>query len=124
MDKLNIDSLQDQLALVDMLTRPSRSAAKYGLLEQLLLKKDNIKLKMYQERGHARPHFHVDYGKDVHTASYAIDTGDRIEGTLDRKYDKAVSSWAQENREQLLQVWTALQSGNDHEEYIQSLGSI
>jgi hypothetical protein len=29
-------------------------------------------------KNHRRPHVHVDYGKEYHTAAYAIDTGERL----------------------------------------------
>ncbi len=75
--------------MIDMLSRPTRSGA-YPALEQLLIKRDNIKIKMYQEKGHSRAHFHIDYGRVNHVASYAVDTGERLDGNLDKKYDRAV----------------------------------
>lgn len=72
------------------------------MFERLVLKHENIKIRMYQETQHAKAHFHVDYGRNNHVATYAIDTGERIEGTLDRKYDKSVSTWAKANRENLI----------------------
>jgi len=94
------------------------------MFERLVLKHENIKIKMYQEKQHARAHFHVDYGRNNHVATYAIDTGERIEGTLDRKYDKSVSAWATANRENLMAVWHALQSGSPESPFIQSLSAM
>src|SRR5215471_6491759 len=90
---IDLNALQTALAMVDASSkRPKGSRS--DLLEILLLKLEQIKLKMYQERGHRRPHFHVDYGPSNHSASYGIDTGERIEGHMPRKYDHAISSWA------------------------------
>lgn len=123
MPSVDLASLQDALAFVDMLSKKppnSRSA----LLEVLLKKHEQIKLKMYQEPGHARPHFHVDYGRQNHSASFAVDTGQRIEGTLPSKYDKSIAAWAETNRPHLLAAWNDLQSGSTGATFIQSLGAL
>jgi hypothetical protein len=44
-------------------------------------------------KNHKRPHVHIDYGEEYHTASYAIDNGERIAGELHGKYDQEVSAW-------------------------------
>jgi hypothetical protein len=120
MEILDLASLQNDLAIVDMSKRPQRKVS----LGLLLVKKEQIKLKMYQEKGHARPHFHVDYGSQNHAASYAIDTGERLDGALDRKYDKTVGSWTEANRKQLLNIWGALQAGNPEQPFIASLSAL
>lgn len=108
MTNIDLESLQHDLAFFDFLNRPSSA---HGYLEHLLIKKENIKLKMYQEKGHHLPHFHVDYCKEIHTATYSIETGKRIEGTLSRKYDRTIGEWTQTNKDKLLGVWSALQAG-------------
>ncbi|WP_232232379.1 DUF4160 domain-containing protein [Cupriavidus sp. amp6] len=118
--EFDLSALQQAFALVDLISRPAANKPS-GFLEQLLLKKEQIKLKIYQEKGHKRPHFHVDYGRNNHVAAYAIDTWERIEGSLDKKYDKAVSDWAIANHESLRAVWQALQSGEPESHFIQSL---
>jgi hypothetical protein len=124
MEGMDLESLQHELAMVDLLSRSARATGEHSLLEQLLLKKESIKLKMYQEKGHAMPHFHVDYGSQSHTASYAIGTGERIEGTLAKKYDRAIRNWTQINKESLLATWKALQSGAPEQPFIATLGSL
>lgn len=124
MTEIDLASLQHELATIDLLSRPARRTGKFPLLEQLLLKKENIKLKMYQEKGHAMPHFHVDYGREIHSASYAIETGERIEGALATKYDRTISTWAQTNRGPLLAVWNALQSGSSEQPFVAALGPL
>jgi Domain of unknown function (DUF4160) len=57
-------------------------------------------VKMYQETGH-------------HVASYSIDEGRRLAGTLPAKYDREVLDWIAANRTTLLQAWQALSSGSD-----------
>jgi hypothetical protein len=123
-DVLDIASLQNDFAMIDMINRPERQGARFRFLEALLLKKEQIKLKMYQEKGHGRPHFHVDYGPQNHAASYAIDTGERIEGDLHRKYDRAIGPWVEKNRDTLLRAWGALQSGQPEQEFVMALSAL
>lgn len=119
----NLEALQNDLAYVDLLTKKPKNS-RSDLLEILLFKKEQIKLKMYQEPNHGRAHFHVDYGAKNHSASYAVDTGDRIDGSLPTKYDKAVSSWAAKNRDQLLSTWNDLQAGIDGGQFISTLSAL
>jgi len=123
MTSIDLRTLQDELAVIDMLSKkPSNSRS--ALLEVLLKKHEQIKLKMYQELGHARPHFHVDYGPHSHSASFAVDTGQRIEGNLPSKYDKAIASWAEKNKTDLLSTWNDLQAGSTGAPFIQSLSAL
>lgn len=123
MELLNLEALQNSLATVDMLLRKPRNA-RSDLLEILLIKREPIKLKMYQEPNHGRPHFHVDYGNQNHSASYAVDDGERLDGTLPSKYDKAITQWADANRSHLLSAWNDLQSGSDGATFIIALSPL
>ena len=80
-----IESLQKDLSLVDLLSKRSSGS---GSNEFLVMKLQDMKLKMYQEKRHSSPHLHIDYGKNKHAASYAIHSGERLAGSLERKYDK------------------------------------
>ncbi|MFG0731473.1 DUF4160 domain-containing protein [Photobacterium damselae] len=112
--------LQRLFAQKDMLTdRSPRSRS--GFMEILLIKRKNMKLKIYQEKGHHLPHIHIDYGNQNHAASYAIETGERLEGTLPKKYDKDVLSWLEYNREKVLEIWQVLQVGEPHKSLISEL---
>lgn len=106
-----VRSLQSDLAQVDLLTRPSRSSGRFA--EFLILKRDNLKFKIYQEPGHNLPHIHIDYGKVSHAASYGIDPAVRLAGKLSNKYDRSVLTWVGDNRAALLAPWQALQVGDD-----------
>src|SRR5690349_9298780 len=109
--------LQRQLATVDLLSAPSRPP-RAGWAELLVLKRGDLKVKIYQEVGHALPHVHVDYGKDNHVASYSIDPIERLAGNLDRKYERTVTEWIASRRSQLLDVWRAAQLGQETRELI------
>ncbi|MBA6340024.1 DUF4160 domain-containing protein [Colwellia sp. MB02u-10] len=114
------DDLQQLFAQKDLLTEPIRSAGS-GFMEILLLKRKNMKIKIYQEKGHQLPHIHIDYGKKRHTASYSIDSGQRIKGELSKKYDSDVSNWLKRNRKKVLEVWDSLQVGMSHEHLLSEL---
>ncbi|WP_137936569.1 DUF4160 domain-containing protein [Chitinivorax sp. B] len=109
-DKLK--QLQRDLAQIDLLTEPRRQTSS-RFPEFLILRLKDIKLKMYQERGHSMPHIHVDYGSQHHVASFSIDPPARIEGSLHRKYDKSVIEWISVNSDALLKIWSKVQSGGD-----------
>jgi hypothetical protein len=64
-------------------------------------------------KNHKRPHVHIDYGEEYHTASYAIDNGERIAGELHGKYDQEVSAWIVRCRPQLLRAWKLTQAGKN-----------
>ncbi len=115
-----VNILQRRLAEVDLLTEP-RKASRHGSLELLLLKLKNIKLKIYQEIGHAMPHIHIDYGKQNHAASFSIKNPSRIEGSLNKKYDKQIISWINQNKETLLGIWNEMQIGSNAEYLIAHL---
>jgi hypothetical protein len=114
------DELQRLFAQKDLLTEPKRSAGS-GFMEILLVKRKNMKIKIYQEKGHSLPHIHIDYGTQHHVASYAIESGERIEGNLARKYDSDVFNWLERNREKVLEIWNALQTGAPHEPLVAEL---
>ncbi len=107
-----LKELQSQLAQVDMLTTPTRSS-RPGSMSFLLLKRGNLKFKMYQEPGHSLPHIHIDYGRQNHVATYCIDPPARLVGTLSGKYDRPVTEWISLRKEKLLEAWVLLQAGSD-----------
>ncbi len=107
-----LKQLQHQLAQVDLLTEP-RAGTRGDVIELLLLKLKELKIKMYQEAGHQAPHVHVDYGRRNHVASYSVNERKRLAGTLDTKYDREVLDWIAKNRDKLLEAWRTMQSGKD-----------
>lgn len=116
------DELQKLFSQNDLLTEP-RPSAKNGFIEILLAKRKNMKIKIYQETGHHLPHIHIDYGNQCHSASYAIESGARIEGSLHKKYDADVSDWLDRNRSKVLEVWNALQVGEAYEPLLAELAA-
>lgn len=104
---LEIKTLQDHFAIIDLMTTRVRG----GLLEVLIKKLMPLKIKMYQEK-HQTPHVHIDYGTQKHKASYSVIDGQRLAGNLDDKYDNAVRTWIVKHHSELLTIWKALQAGN------------
>jgi hypothetical protein len=106
--------LQEELAWVDVLTprpRPQRSDV---MATELLLKKlQAIRIRIDGNKDHQRPHIHIDYGREFHVALYAIETGERIVGDLDIKYDRAIEKWIKERQPRLLEAWNLVQSGRN-----------
>ena len=110
--------LQNSFAQIDLLTSSHPNDGKTRLL---LMKKQNIKIKIYQEKAHQNPHIHIDYGKQKHFASYEILTFKKIDGKLPSKYDKSIIKWLQSSQDIILSIWKKLQEGKDTFELIASL---
>ena len=112
--------LQHELALIDFYT-PSLHHTSPDSSEFLLLKLKEIKLKMYQERGHSMPHIHIDYGKQHHVASFSINPIAKIEGSLPKNYHDRIIIWITNHKEELLKIWIEAQKGGDPMELISEL---
>jgi hypothetical protein len=106
--------LQDDFATIDLLTRRSDPA----VVEILLKRSKSIALRMDANLNHQRPHLHIDYGKERHSASYAIDSGQRLAGKLAHKYDRKIAEFIDNNRLALNKTWTALREGQDAKLFI------
>lgn len=102
-----VKNLQEEFALVDLMTKKGKS----GLLEVLLKKLLPLEFRMEPDH-HGAPHVHISYGKDKHTASYRINDAVRVAGNLDNKYDKVVRQWITKNQVLLRQIWDEMKAGN------------
>lgn len=111
-------ALQDVLAAVDLNERSLRYRNGRPLVEFLVKTLQPIQIRMDANKNHRRPHVHVDYGKLHHVASYAIDNGERLVGTLDTKYDRKVRVWIGDHKTKLLQVWELTQAGQDAKPFV------
>jgi len=74
---------------------------------------NNLKLKVYQEKGHVKPHIHIDIGQQTHVASYGIDPPVCLAGSLGRKQDRVVLNWIELKKLKLLEIWKTVDSGKD-----------
>ena len=109
--------LQDDMATVDLLTRRSPP----GVIELLVKRFQQIRIRIDGDKNHARPHLHIDYGREYHAASYAIDTGERLAGMLDTKYNNAVQEWIAKSRPVLIQAWALTQAGQNADPIVREL---
>lgn len=70
-----------------------------------------IIIRMFAEVGerHHIPHFHAYYQE--HQAVYALDSFDRVVGSLPTRQERLVLAWAEIHRDDLTDAWRALQAG-------------
>ena len=74
-------------------------------------KRKKIRVDMYNESKHNRPHVHV----GNHNASFAIDDGSLLVGECNTKAEKIMKEWIGKNKDTLLKMWEALQNGLSEE---------
>lgn len=117
--KVGLEKLQDDFALVDLLTRNRQG----GLIEVLIKELQPLRIRMEQDKNHKMPHIHIDYGNIRHIASYSIQDGERLIGNLDNKYDKKIKEWITKNQKDLIQIWYEIQRG-DNKAYELSIGQL
>ena len=108
----SVAELQQQLAFVDLYTE--RSAEE---IKALLLRLGNTKVRMWPEHNHQRPHFHIEY-KQQYSASYAVDTLERMAGDMPKKYEAPILEWAAKYRLSLTATWERLNAGDDVREMV------
>lgn len=109
-----VAALQVELARCDLISGP---ASPYP--ELLLLRQQNIAIRMDGNLNHGCPHLHLDYARRKHIASYALATGKRLVG--DATYDRPMSKWIATYRGRLHQIWTEIRSGVPNERVLAEL---
>jgi hypothetical protein len=109
--------LQDAMAYLDIVLPPASS----NLAAFVVKRRLDICIRMDADRNHQLPHVHVDYGPQRHAASFAIETGERLAGTLDRKYDALVRDWIVATKAPLLSIWHTTRDGGDPRPFLAAL---
>lgn len=104
-----IASLKGQLELIELLESPSKNQTGL-LLEHLVKKFVNVKVKMYQE-SHGIPHIHLDIGNENHKTSISINNQEILAGSIDKKYKEPVLEWIKKNEDKLITLWNTIQEG-------------
>lgn len=79
-----------------------------ALLEKLLSVRNGVIIRMYP-RDHNPPHFHVEAGGK--NASFDIQTGELIHGSLEHTANRIVQQYYQNNRSMLLDIWQSTRPG-------------
>jgi len=102
-----LKELQETIAFVDLCTRQSGAG---GFPELLLHRRGHVALYLYKESGtHKRPHFHIRF-KTAYDASYEIESGERLAGTMPVKYERPILDWVKKNRDVVSNRWHRLNS--------------
>ena len=115
-----IAELQKAFGDIDLLLKPRDFSPIPQFLVRVL---EDIKIRMDGSKNHRRPHIHIDYGRKRHTASYAIDTGEKLVGSLGSQYDRRVLKWIDEYRPKLMMLWENVQTGGRTNSIISELRS-
>ena len=76
-------------------------------IKKLVEKINNLKIHIYPN-DHNPPHFHV--LTDNINASFNIKTGELIKGTVDPKDQRRIKYFYENQRENLLEIWTDLKT--------------
>lgn len=74
-----------------------------------------VKIRMDGSKTHMRPHIHIDYARDRHAATYAIDSGEKLAGRATREH-KRISEWIIANRDLLERIWSTIRAGEQCDE--------
>jgi hypothetical protein len=101
--------LKNSIELIELMSG-QESSGKGLLLEHLVKKFVNVKVKMYQEH-HNLPHVHIDIGRQNHLASISIENQSVLEGSIEKKYEDLVLNWIEKNKTNLLIIWNNMQEG-------------
>lgn len=109
--------LQDDLAFTDMLMGPSRGG---DFVEMAIKKLQRLTIRMEADH-HARAHVHIDYGRERHAASFAVDNGERMVGSMPAKYDRDVKAWIIQHQVKLQSLWGAMKRGEPHDSILAEL---
>lgn len=116
LEQKDIEELHECLHSIDLLNLRSEEG-NVRHLELLVYKNNYTKLKIQQEENHKLPHFHIEY-KQEHSASYAIDSLERLAGDMPKEYEKPIMKWAKRKRNSLKATWDKLQAGEDVNELV------
>lgn len=73
-----------------------------------------LKVCMYREQNHKRPHVHVYWAKE-HEISISISDREVLVGQLPKKNLNAIIEWIEEYEIELLDTWGEIQKGNKPE---------
>jgi len=113
LSRRQVADLQERLALVRALEDEDSEEN----LKLLVYQMDHVKVRMRPEDKHQRAHFHIEF-KGEYSASYAVDTLEKLAGEMPRKYEEPILEWASDNKESLKMTWDKLSSGEDVRELI------
>lgn len=86
-------------------------------VDDIRTKKGKIKVTIYQEPNHGRPHIHI----EEHDASIAIDTGELLAGSCDNVTRGIVKAWILRHKKDLQQLWEIVQRGGEYRPIVERI---
>ena len=107
--------LQYLLGSADLLQTKKSRTFKIEVARKL-----NMKFRMEPDN-HQRPHVHIQYGKENHKASYAVNNGELLAGNLPTYQEKVVVNWISNHSDILNKLWITLKHGENHKSFIEQL---
>lgn len=110
---IELKKLQKAFARIDN-AQKRLAAKKKNRALKLVQRLNHIKLHIYKETNHQLPHFHIIFKKQ-YSASYEITTCEQITGHMPKKYENKMLQWAENNKNELMKVWNAIQRCEDYE---------
>ena len=122
LEQKDIEELHKRLSRIDLRDSFSTQGNEENI-ELTVHKINYAKLKIQPEKNHWRPHFHIEY-KQEHSASYAIDSLEKLAGNMPKKYEQPIIDWADKQRENLKATWDKLKAGKDVKEFVSEKKSI
>jgi len=109
-NKLGLREL-DELRILLFSTEPQFHLVN-AAIKARVIRLGHAVIRMRGDNNHQRPHFHIEYKRE-YSASYAIDTLERLAGQMPPTYEKKLLEWALHNQNLLLEIWDSLKKGND-----------
>lgn len=76
-----------------------------------------IIVRMEPDINHGRAHVHI----DKHNASFAIDSGELMEGQCDAHTQRTIQSWILRHRVALLELWDVVKCGKNYQPYVKKI---
>jgi hypothetical protein len=73
-----------------------------------------LKVYMYKEPNHMRPHVHIYFGNELET-SVCVKTREILAGEMNAKFLKPLASWVAEHESDLIRAWSEIQQGRKPE---------
>jgi Domain of unknown function (DUF4160)/Protein of unknown function (DUF2442) len=70
-----------------------------------------IRMFYYDDKRHHLPHFHAEYAE--HKASYSIEDGKLLSGSIPPAKQKLIDAWLEIHREELLANWKLCKEGSE-----------
>lgn len=79
-------------------------------------RRPELKVYMYKEPNHKRPHVHIYFGNEVESNHrICVKTREVLAGEMSPKFLKPLASWVAEHESDLIHAWSEIQQGRKPE---------